>query len=54
MEENFERWRYALERRGMKICHSKTEYMCVNEWEASMRLQELEVEEKHESVLVRF
>ena len=25
-----ERWRYALERRGMKISKSKTEYMCLN------------------------
>ena len=23
--------RYALERRGMKVSRSKTEYMCVNE-----------------------
>ncbi|KAK3541600.1 hypothetical protein QTP86_033087, partial [Hemibagrus guttatus] len=27
--ENLERWRFALERRGMKV--SRTEYMCVNE-----------------------
>ena len=26
-----EKWRYALERRGMKVSRSKTEYMCVNE-----------------------
>ncbi|XP_061686368.1 uncharacterized protein LOC133506339 [Syngnathoides biaculeatus] len=30
-EEQLERCRYALERRGMKISRSKTEYMCVNE-----------------------
>ena len=31
VEEKLERWRYALERRGMKVSHSKTEYMCVSE-----------------------
>ena len=31
VEENPERWRYALERRGMKVGGSKTEYMCENE-----------------------
>ena len=30
---NLERWRYALERRGMRVSRSKTEYMCVNEME---------------------
>ncbi|MCJ8730045.1 hypothetical protein PDJAM_G00112890 [Pangasius djambal] len=41
VEENLERWRFALERRGMKVSHSKTEYMCVNEREGSgtVRLQ---------------
>ena len=29
-EDNLERWRYALERRGMKVSRSKTEYMCMN------------------------
>ncbi|KAK3542975.1 hypothetical protein QTP70_008094, partial [Hemibagrus guttatus] len=33
MEENLERWRFALERRGIKVSRSKTEYMCVNERE---------------------
>ncbi|KAK3527786.1 hypothetical protein QTP86_006772 [Hemibagrus guttatus] len=28
VEENLERWRFALERRGMKVSHSKTEYVC--------------------------
>ena len=28
VERSLERWRYALERRGMKINRSKTEYMC--------------------------
>ncbi|KAK3557993.1 hypothetical protein QTP86_005618 [Hemibagrus guttatus] len=41
VEENLERWRFALERRGMKVSCSKTEYMCVNEREGSgtVRLQ---------------
>ncbi|XP_027219586.1 uncharacterized protein [Penaeus vannamei] len=30
LEEDLEQWRYALERRGMKISRSKTEYMCLN------------------------
>ena len=25
-----ESWRYALERRGMKVSRSKTEYLCIN------------------------
>ncbi|MCJ8739195.1 hypothetical protein PDJAM_G00044620 [Pangasius djambal] len=29
VEENLERWRFALERRGVKVSRSKTEYMCV-------------------------
>lgn len=29
VEESLERWRYTLERRGMKISHSKAEGMCV-------------------------
>ncbi|KAK3547882.1 hypothetical protein QTP70_000339 [Hemibagrus guttatus] len=45
VEENLERWRFALERRGMKVSRSKTEYMCVNERERSgtVRLQGEEV-----------
>ncbi|KAK3559357.1 hypothetical protein QTP86_012766 [Hemibagrus guttatus] len=41
VEENLERWRFALERRGMRVSRSKTEYMCVNEREGSgtVRLQ---------------
>ncbi|KAK3570316.1 hypothetical protein QTP86_017172 [Hemibagrus guttatus] len=35
VEENLERWRFALERRGMKVSRSKTEYMWVNEREGS-------------------
>ncbi|KAI5104378.1 hypothetical protein C0J45_6004 [Silurus meridionalis] len=35
VEKSLERWRYALERRGMKVSRSKTKYMCVNEREGS-------------------
>ena len=31
IEDKLESWRYALERRGMKVNRRKTEYMCVNE-----------------------
>ncbi|KAK3524972.1 hypothetical protein QTP86_011798 [Hemibagrus guttatus] len=50
VEENLERWRFALERRGMKVSRSKTEYMCVNEWEGSgtVRLQGEEVKKLQE------
>ena len=30
MEWRLESWRYALERRGMKVSRSKTEYLCIN------------------------
>ena len=30
MEQRLECWRYALERRGMKVSRSKTEYLCIN------------------------
>ena len=39
VEEKLERWRFALERRGMKVSHSKTEYMCVNERDTSGRVR---------------
>ncbi|KAI5621482.1 hypothetical protein C0J50_18891 [Silurus asotus] len=44
VEKILQRWRYMLERRGMKV--SRTEYMCVNEREGSggVRLQGEEVE----------
>ncbi|KAK3556101.1 hypothetical protein QTP70_005240 [Hemibagrus guttatus] len=50
VEENLERWRFALERRGMKVSRSKTEYMCVNEREGSgkLRLQGEEVKKVQE------
>ncbi|KAK3550772.1 hypothetical protein QTP70_004610 [Hemibagrus guttatus] len=49
-EENLERWRFALERRGMKVSRSKTEYMCVNEREGSgtIKLQGGEVKKVQE------
>lgn len=31
VEESLERWRCALERRGMKVSWNKIEYMCMNE-----------------------
>ena len=31
VEEKPESWRYALERRGMKVRRGKSEYLCVNE-----------------------
>ena len=31
VERILEFWRYALERRAMKVSRSKTEYLCVNE-----------------------
>ncbi|KAI5102802.1 polycomb group RING finger protein 5-A [Silurus meridionalis] len=50
VDKSLERWRYALERRGMRVSRSKTEYMCVNEREGSgvVRLQGEEVEKVEE------
>ncbi|KAK3525856.1 hypothetical protein QTP70_010934 [Hemibagrus guttatus] len=50
VQEKLERWRFALERRGMKVSRSKTEYMCVNEREGSgtVRLQGEEVKKVQE------
>ncbi|KAK3554684.1 hypothetical protein QTP70_032664, partial [Hemibagrus guttatus] len=50
VEENLERWGFALERRGMKVSRSKTEYMCVNEREGSgtVRLQGEEMKKVQE------
>ncbi|KAK3523731.1 hypothetical protein QTP70_009249 [Hemibagrus guttatus] len=55
VEENLERWRFALERRGMKVSRSKTEYMCVNEREGSgtVRLQSEEVKKVQEFKYLR-
>ena len=30
VEQRLESWKYALERRGMKISKSKTKYLCIN------------------------
>ena len=30
MEQRLESWKYALERRGMKVSRSKTNYLCIN------------------------
>ena len=30
VEWRLESWRYAFERRGMKVSRSKTKYLCVN------------------------
>ena len=30
VQQRLECWRYALERRGMKVSRSKTEYLCIN------------------------
>ncbi|KAI5095506.1 cadherin-like protein 26 isoform X1 [Silurus meridionalis] len=55
VEKSLERWRYVLERRGMKVSRSKTEYMCVNEREGSgvVRLQGEEVEKVEEFSFVK-
>lgn len=39
VEEKLEGWRFALERRGMKDCCSKMEYICVNERDLSERVK---------------
>ena len=38
LEANLERWRAALEERGMRISRSKTEYMCTSTDEGSIRM----------------
>ena len=30
VQQRLECWRYALERKGMKVSRSKTEYLCIN------------------------
>ena len=41
VKENLERWRYELERRGMKVSCNKTEYMWVNNREVLKYLGQL-------------
>ena len=50
MEINLESWRYTLERIGMKLNHSKTEYVCVNKRNPSRTVtsQGGKVEKVHE------
>ena len=45
VEDILERWRYALERRGMRVCCRETEYICVKERDPSgaVRLQGAEM-----------
>ena len=45
LEEKLKSWRYALERRGMKVNRRKTEYKCVNERQdnGTVRMQGEEV-----------
>ena len=47
VEEKLESWRYALERRGMKVNRRKTEYMFVNERQdngsGTLKMQGVEV-----------
>ena len=39
VEEKLESWRYAFERRGMKVNRRRTEYMCVNERQDNGRVK---------------
>lgn len=39
VEASSERWRYALERRGIKVSSSKMEYVSINEREGSRTVQ---------------
>ena len=50
VEKKLENWRYELERRGMKVSRSKTEYMCVNETEGdgSVKMQGIDLVKVHE------
>ena len=46
VEKKLQRWRYDLERRGMKVSRSKTEYMCVNEKTPSGTIRQQGAEQK--------
>ena len=43
MERRLESWKYALERRGMKVSRSKTEYRCVNEGKKTVKMEDTKV-----------
>lgn len=51
VDESMERWRYALERRGMKVSGSKTEYTHVNERETGVTAKMQRVESVKEDEL---
>jgi len=50
VEGNLERWRYALESRGLIVSCSKTEFMCLNERDSNgtVSLQEVEIKQVEE------
>ena len=45
VEQRLESWRYALEKRGMKVSRSKTEYLCINEGndEVTVKMEDTKV-----------
>lgn len=42
-EASLEKWRAMLERRGMRISRAKTEYLCLNGGEGTIKLQDIEL-----------
>ena len=50
VERRLECWRYALERRGMKVSRSKTKYLCVNEGndDETMKMEDTKVRRVNE------
>ncbi|XP_047496500.1 uncharacterized protein LOC125044097 [Penaeus chinensis] len=49
LEEDLERWRDRLEKRGMKVSRAKTEYMCLNKVSrGSIRMQDQQLPEVSE------
>ena len=43
-EASLERWRVALESRGMRISRTKTEYLCINREREGERVREPQLE----------